>query len=311
MAQVSNYKMKSSDNEHTIVMTVWTPETRKPKGVIQIVHGMREHVGRYGDFAKYLCGSGYIVCGHDHIGHGRSALIYGSFGYFGEQDGAKVLVDDTIGVTRYLKYKYADLPLFILGHSMGSFISRIAAVRSASIIDGLILTGTGGASVVTPVLRVYTELLSDIQGPSRNNYISDKIFTSYVGRELFKYEKKDAWISRDKQTVSRFERDPLTHFSFTNQGYSDLLDLLIASNSNTWYKNFAKNMPIIMLSGTQDPIGGFGMDVPDIAKKLKEHGIRNVNYRLYPGARHELLNEINKEEIYAYILNWLNYHINI
>ncbi|MFV0401838.1 MAG: alpha/beta fold hydrolase [Oscillospiraceae bacterium] len=307
MSQLTKERIPGSDGIHQLSVTIWE-EPAEIKGVVQIVHGMREYVERYNEFAVYLVNHGFVVAGHDHLGHGDTA-VPGEEGFFGEKDGAKALVLDCVRVTRWLRDRYPGLPLFLLGHSMGSFVGRLAILQTASTLSGFLCLGTGGGKAFTPYARVLTGLLSKAKGPGGQSGIAHKVMNAYSAKNLNSEEAEDAWISRDPAVVSRYSGDERTRFEFTNQAYSDLLDLQIAANRKEWYRMVDKHLPILLLSGTNDPIGDMGKDLPKIWRKLAEAGVQDIEYKQYPGARHELLNELNRREVFSDILGWLEEHL--
>lgn len=297
--------IQSSDGEHRLVVTTWLPE-EKPRAVLQIVHGMREHVGRYDEFAQMLSNQGYVVCGHDHIGHGRTALEYGIYGFFGETKGAKTLVDDSNLITKQLSVQYPDTPLFLLGHSMGSFIARLQVLSTSSLLNGFICMGTAGEAQESSLFRVFTAMIAKTKGMQTSSSFMNQSIEMAFGSTLKKGEDKEAWISYNKANVEAFKNDPFTRFYFTNKGYCDLLDLQIASNRDEWYQKLDRLLPIILLSGKDDPVGKMSKDIPKIYNKLVNlSNMNDVSFILYPDMRHEILHENENEVVYKDIINWM------
>lgn len=299
----------STNGTHPIITASWFPQG-EIKAVVQIVHGMCEHIGRYDEFAKFLNKHGYVVCGHDHIGHGRTALGFGKFGYFGEKHGAKTLVSDSNKLSMYLAEIYPDVPRFLLGHSMGSFISRLQLLQTYDLFAGYICTGTGRLMAGTAYLRAYAGALSTIKGGTTTSIFINKSFDKIFHSCLEKNESGDAWISHDKSIVEKYKEDPLTRFYFANKAYADLLDMMMASNREEWYKRMSADIPIFLLSGKDDPIGEYGKAVPEIYEKLlRITKSKDVIYKIYENMRHEILNEINNQIVYDDILEWLEARI--
>lgn len=295
----------SSDGIHKIAAYIWTPVDAPVCGIVQIVHGMREHIGRYADLAAFLNTKGYVVCGHDSLGHGESAKSDGSYGHFGDVDGAKYLVRDCRRMTKLIRKKYPNAPVFLLGHSMGSFIGRIYITRYAKNLAGFICVGTGGDNPVAPFGRTLAWGISHAGFDKKPGNLLDKMaFGTY--KEHYPHEEsKMAWLSRDADVVKAFDDDEHTKGQFTYGGFRDLLDLQMAVSGRKWIKRVPKELPILLISGTEDPVGKYGKSAPKLYERLKAAGVANVSCKLYMGARHEVLNEINKEEVYYDIYCWI------
>lgn len=301
------WEYQSSNKEQQIVATLWEPE-QTPVGIVQILHGMREHMGRYEDFARFLNSAGYVVCGHDYIGHGRTALRWGYYGYFGKSQGAKYLVEDGALLTKILAEKYPNLPLFLLGHSMGSLIGRIEITKVPQLLSGFICMGTLGKNKAAPLFRAFVAGTAKSKGPRANSLIANKMMDTLTGRGMSPAENIDNWLTHDLEQVQRYSEDPHTRFRFTVQGYADLLDLLIAANRSKWYQKVPKNLPILLVSGGQDPISNLAEDLPEIERGLYREQVQDVRCIIYEGMRHEVLNEIDHDIVYQDILDWINDH---
>lgn len=286
-----------------LAVYLWRPRG-EVRGVVQIIHGMREHMGRYDDFAAFLCTQGYAVCGHDQMGHGRSGNSESAFGYFGEKNGTKMLVRDCYRVTRMLQREFAGLPLFLLGHSMGSLIGRLFVLHHSNEIAGFICMGTSGGKHFVPVIRAFAGLTVKMQGSKMESKMLDKLtFLNYNRR--FSELSKNSWLSRDKQSVERYEWDALIRPYLTTSGYRDLYDMQLAVSDKRWFNIVDKTLPMLILSGAEDPLGDYGKGVVQVYERLKLAGALDVECKLYEGARHELLHEINREEVYYDIYAWM------
>jgi alpha-beta hydrolase superfamily lysophospholipase len=298
----------SSDETHKIVFYTWTPPHPPYRGVIQIIHGMREHMGRYADFADFCTRQGYIVCGHDQLGHGKTAQKDGNYGFFGSEDGCECLVADCARASKILSKKYAGLPLFLLGHSMGSFLGRLLIVRSPNLYAGFICMGTGGDIPAAPAARAFLEVVARTKGDKQSMHILNQMVVSPTLMRFDGDSGSMAWLSRDKDVVSAFTDDLMTQPLFTNRGLCDLISLQMAATSKKWAGKVAKNMPILLISGERDVIGRFGKGVVQTYERLKLAGCMDVQCILYEKARHEILNELNREEVYYDIYRWLQDH---
>ncbi|MBO4979065.1 MAG: lysophospholipase [Clostridia bacterium] len=296
----------SADAKHTIVYYVYIPKNREPRAIVQISHGMCEYIGRYEPFAAFLCEKGYVVAGNDHVGHGASAANEADLGF---TSGAENLVDDVHMLTERLKNEYRGLPLVLLGHSMGSFVARRYLEKYPGAADAAIISGTGGPDSPTGFGKLLTKTMMLFKGERyRSELVKSIAFMGY--NKHFEAENcKDAWISRDREIVERYGKDPLCQFTFTLKGYYDLFDLLGKVSDKAWAGNLKKDLPILMISGEDDPVGAYGVGVRKIYDRLTRAQMTDVSLRLYAGARHEMLNETNRVKVFADIAAWLEQKI--
>ena len=274
------------------------------KGIIQIVHGMAEHTDRYLEVAGFLCDAGYAVIMHDHAGHGRSVKTDADDGYFADKDGWLKLVDDVYEVTKLAKETFPGKKLIIWGHSMGSFITRkfIATYKDAA--DAAILCGTAGANPAAGVGIGLANLVCKLKGPkAKSTFINNIAFGSYNKR--FEGRTDFDWLTRDREIVDRYIADPYCGYLFTVQGMEDLIRANAASNAKDWYEKVPKNLPVLLVSGEEDPVGDYGSGVKNVADRLKATGHTRVTVKLYPGCRHEVLNETNRQEVMDDLLAWM------
>lgn len=301
-------KLPSSDGVSTLVCKVSLPdnvEASPPRGIVQIVHGMCEHMGRYKRFMEFLTQQGFLVCGHDHIGHGESCKSKEMLGYFGEENGYKFLVEDAHLVSEALIREYPGVPLFLFGHSMGSMISRLYLSKHSDILSGVILCGTAGANPASRSALACCRAVIRKKGPLYRPKLLDRlIFGSYNHRFPHARTEND-WLSRDPAVVDLYMADPKCSFLFTACGYRDLLSLLYYCNTPAWYQTLSLNLPCLLISGSMDPVGDYGKGVRHIYQKMKKAGVSDLSLRLYPEARHELLNEINYMQVQRDCLFWL------
>lgn len=294
----------SSNGNDVVYFQTYIPES-EPKGIIQIAHGMAEHFGRYHNFAEYLVENGYIVCGNDHLGHGKTAAADDDLGYFGEKNGWVNMVDDLRLLTLDMKRKYGDLPYFLLGHSMGSLLARAYISCHGKDLTGAVLIGTSGenpaAKAALPLIRIITKLKGSRH---RSNLIYTLAFGNY-NRRYEKGSRKLAWMTQDNDNLDAFRADPKCNFVFTVSGFHNLMKLLIYVSRKDWAEEVPNELPIILLSGDLDPVGDFGEGTKQVFKQLQMAEVKDLALKLYPGLRHEILNEPGKEKIYKDILDWL------
>jgi alpha-beta hydrolase superfamily lysophospholipase len=299
-------EIPSNDGVHTLRATVYLPEI--PKGIVQIVHGMAEHIGRYDDFMTYLAENGFIACGHDHLGHGKTAENETELGFFAEKDGDLLVCEDTFAFGKAIREEYPSLPLILLGHSMGSFIVRQTVRLHPNACDALIIMGTGGKNPLSAFGIALSSVICALRGKKHiSNLILSLAFSSYNKRT----DKKNpfAWLTRDEKEIEKHNADPLCMFRFTVSAMRDLIRLQSRANQKAWYANLPKDMPIFIVSGEEDPVGNYGKGVEEIHTSLLAEGILNVTRKIYPDMRHEILNELERQTVYQDILLFVSSQI--
>lgn len=275
------------------------------KGVVQISHGMAEYSNRYARFALELCKAGYAVFVSDHIGHGSSVTDREMLGFFGETEGEEHFVEDLKALTDIIKAEYPDLPFFMLGHGMGSLIARKYTAKYGYLLDGVIYSGTSGENPALSIGISLANALIKQNGPMYRSEVLDAIAFGAYNRKAEKRTKND-WASRDEAEVDKFNADELCGYTYTVSGMKALFITLKQVSSKRWYNSVPLSMPIYLIAGTMDPVGDYSKGVNEVYKLLKKTGHKNVTLKLYEGARHEILNEINRDEVYADIIAWLN-----
>lgn len=297
---------KSADNVHQISYEIIIPNT-KIKGIIQISHGMCEYFGRYLDFAEFMSKHGFIVCGNDHLGHGNSVNTDNELGYFSPENGWKNAVEDLYMLTKIMKENYKDIPYFLFGHSMGSFIARAYTILHGKCLTGAIFCGTSGGMFGIDKMINVIDAVKKVHGET---YRSDKVYKlafGYYNKKITNFKSEHDWISRDKAIVEKYDADKKCNFNFTLNGYENLMGVLQYVSNADWYSAYIKDLPTFIISGDMDPVGDYGKGVYKVFRKLSESNC-NVSMKLYSGARHELLNETNRKEIYNDILSFFDFH---
>lgn len=293
----------SSDGTTQISGLAYIP-LGKPKGILQISHGMCEYIGRYHRFMADMANNGFIVCGHDHLGHGESSPE-DQYGYFGEKDGYKNLVEDLHRMTLLIKDKFEPLPYFLLGHSMGSFITRLYISQYSEELDGVIICGTGGPNPMSKFGTTLSRLTAAVKGPYHRSSALDRMAFGSFNKKFSPARTSKDWLTRDEAIVDTYLNDKKCMFLFTACGFRDLTTLSTLANQAAWYESLNRSLPMLLISGTMDPVGNYGKGVKKVFDRLKNAGIRDVSLRLYPGARHELLNETNYQEVFDDINTWI------
>lgn len=292
--------------------TIYPPNTlpsAKPYATVLIVHGMAEHQGRYAEFAQFLANHHFVVMTFDHLGHGEHAAQTNSLGFMGNPHPADLMIDNVMMYAKQLADNYPNLPHFIVGHSMGSFITRCILQRFGNQFDGAIIVGTASPNPLAKKFLPITKTCNRIAS-KKTNVVFDKIFGK-VNNLPFVFEKNMQdfnWLNSDKQAVQQFINDPLCGFAFTNNGYFALMTLMEQGTNKNWWQNVPTTLPLLFISGKKDPVGQMGKGVPIIVKDLKKHGFTHVEKVLYPNMRHEILLENGKAQVYVDVLNWLLKH---
>ena len=310
MANLREFTYPSSDGIHQVHAAEWTPENGAPRAVLQLVHGISEYIMRYDGFARFMADHGFVVVGNDHLGHGGTATGPEEYGFLAEQDGWKHITDDVRMLRVLTGERYGGLPYFLMGHSMGSFVARTYLIRWPNTLDGCILSGTGQEPAATVA---FGKGVLAMFGAIRGYHIPCKFFNDL---SLGVYNKKFApnrtgadWISRDNDVVDAYVADPLCSFLPTAGMSRDMMGGLqfIADPDNL--AKMDPDTPVYLFSGDQDPVGAMGEGVRKVYGFFQDAGVKDVTMKLYPGGRHEMLNEINRDEVYQDVLAWLEGHM--
>lgn len=300
-----NIIMKDGQENH---IYKWEPEENiNVLGVIQLVHGSCEHAKRYINFAQFLTDKGYAVYANDLRGHGLSVKSNDDLGYFSEKNGWDILVEDLHELTNFIKKEQKSLKIFILGHSMGSFLVRHYAIKYGTEINGLIAIGTAhNPRVMLKFGKFLAERSIEKDGSKYRNYTLNRLSYDSFCNQFKPIRTKQDWLSRDEKVVDRFRSDKKCGFVFTSSAFRDMFDgLLFITNKNNIIKT-PKDLPILLISGDKDPVGSNGKMVNKAYEEYKKAGINNAQMKLYKDMRHEILNEIGKEKVYEDIINWID-----
>ena len=294
----------SSDGKNTIHAELFVPSDNNIKGVVQIAHGMMDYIGRYKGMADVLCKAGYALAGNDHLGHGDSVATPEDYGFFASKGGYDYVIDDVKKMNDLIRKEFPDVPVVLLGHSMGSFISRLYAVKYSGSIDGLIIHGTAGPNPATGAGLLLVKILRAIKGERHRSKFVCSLADGGYNKGFDPAEGSGAWLTRDPSMVADRVGNPKNDFIFTLAGYEDLFNFLGDCNSSRWFREFPKNLPTLVISGEADPVGGFGKGVRYVYENLNKQGA-NVELKLFADARHELFNETNRDEVFTYLIAWL------
>lgn len=300
---VKQIQFKSTDEISELFGWLYIPAESNGV-VVQIIHGMAEHMGRYHDFMRELAQHGYVTCGIDQLGHGHSAHA-DQFGFFAEQDGWKLLIDDQYKFNKIIRSELPEHHVVLLGHSMGSLIARLYASKLPHTIHALILSGTARAGIrVETAIQIANRSVKKF-GPYYPDAGLDKLAFGNYNDHFQPAKTKFDWLSRDKEMVRLYTDDELCGFLFTTSAFRDLFILMRNANNKKCFESTPSDLPILLYAGTMDPVGDFGKGPSQIYERYRKAGVTDIEMVLYEGGRHEMLNEINREQVYSDLLRWL------
>jgi alpha-beta hydrolase superfamily lysophospholipase len=281
----------------------------KPAGevvsILQISHGMCEYIERYGEFIDFLTSHGTLVCGNDHAGHGNSITNMDDLGFFSEHLGYECLTEDLKKMTDLIRSEYPVTPYFILGHSMGSFVLRDYISKYAEGLSGVIISGTGGKNPLASAGLGLASIIEGFKGPRYHSKMFNSVFFNGFTSHFRDEPSEFSWLTRDKQIVESYARDPKCNFIFTMNGFTNLLQLIKKVTASGWTKSIPTSLPILMISGKEDPVGNYGKGVSSVYAELREAGFEDLKLKLYEGGRHEMLNELNRLGVFQDIETWM------
>lgn len=309
----------SRDNASTVRALMWEPDEvasggEAPRGLVQIVHGMSEHVERYEGFASFLCEQGFAVCANDHIGHGKSVSSAEDLGHMPLEVGEDVLVADVqtlreLALERLSQrcdMRVSGIPYVIFGHSMGSFITRVFLTRHAFGVRAAVLCGTGHQPrLLSAAGKALTGSLAKKHGERYVSELVDGMGAGGYGGAIKDAETDLDWIATDPEVVAEYQRDPLCGQKFTVGAYHVLTSLVSDATDLRLARRVPHALPLLFVSGDQDPVGECGAGVHRAAEMYRKAGVESVTEKLYPGMRHEILNEPVKGEVHRDVLAWL------
>lgn len=305
MVKITDFKFSSANGVSDVHGRMWIPNSAV-RGVVQIVHGVAEYVERYHDFASFLAENGYLVAGDDHLGHGYTVRDESERGWFGEKDGWLTLVKDEKRLHDLLAQWYPGVPMVLLGHSMGSFISRTYICLHPEDFDACVLSGTGYHAGI--VARMGMMMAKREIAKNGSQYRSKTLKNIAFGGYLKGIESpigENDWINRDEAAIRAYDADPLCGFVPTAGLMYDMMSGLNMICRDKYLERMDKTMPVLFISGGADPVGAWGRGVRAAANRFRWVAMRDVTVKLYPGARHEVLNELNCREVWGDVLAWL------
>lgn len=297
---------KSLDGTSDINARFWVDSKREPKGVMQLVHGMAEHIDRYDEFARYLASRGFAVCGHDHIGHGGSVEDSSQLGHMPMKGGADILIADVNSLRKVASSRYPGLPYFIFGHSMGSFVTRCYLARYGEGLTGAILCGTGNQpAALSATGNALCHLIGVIKGSDYRSKLIDSLAAGGFNNAIDNPRTAVDWISHSKENVDAYLADGRCGFMFSAGAYAALTSLTREAVSKACVNAYPKELPLLYVAGEEDPVGDCGKGVRAAAKLARNAGLGDVRVKLYPHMRHEILNEDDKAQVMEDVTAWI------
>ncbi|MDR1895057.1 MAG: lysophospholipase [Spirochaetales bacterium] len=293
----------SSEKRTSIVYTRWFDDAAPPKAILLIAHGMSEYAGRYGDFAGFMVQKGWAVYGNDHLGHGKTAAPEDR-GYLSGKGGRHYLVEDMRTLLKKAKEDFPGVKVIFLGHSMGSFIARLFCMKYSQEIDGAIFMGTCGPNPISGAGVFIANIIAFFKGERYRSPFYTRLLMGPYNNYPNPKTPFD-WLNTDEEEVQKYMADELAGFPWTMSGYRELCKMIIEINRPGWAGSIRKDLPILVISGEEDPVGSAkGQGVKAVYQTLQEAGLSRVDLILYPEMRHEILNEKDKQKVYNDILGW-------
>ena len=312
MVRKEELTYKSRDRQTMIHAIKWIPEGRHI-AILQIIHGMQEFIDRYDEYARFLAEKGILVMGNDHLGHGGSVSANGTLGFFCKDDPATVLVRDAHRLKKMVQEENPGIPIFILGHSFGSFVAREYIARYGTGIQGAIIQGTAymPTSTVNSLAKVVGFEQLVLGTKTRSTMINNMAFKGYL-KKIPNPRTKFDWLSHNEESVDKYIANPLNNFVFTLNGFATMAELIKRVQDEGKMEDIPKNLPILITAGKEDPVGNYGEGPEKLYNIYKNQlGIQNVELKLYDEMRHELQQEIGREQVYNDQYNWLKKVIDI
>lgn len=302
----TDFGFPSTDGRSTIHGIIWQPVGQKPVAVVQIIHGMAEHIERYEPFARYLAERGFLVCGHDHIGHGRSS-VKEDLGHMPSKNGAEILVEDSHSMRQIVSGIFPDVPYFMFGHSMGSYTLRVYLTSYGDDLAGAVICGTGWIpQAVSIVGSRVAKALAKVKGERGKSDLVRSMVTGVFSKAVEDPRTEFDWISVNEDNVDDFMEDELSGFDFTLGGYTSLIRIAGMASRLELAKKIPHELPLLFIAGSEDPVGANGRGVAEAVRLVKKAGAKNVKVVLYGGMRHEILNEKDNETVFADVYEWMD-----
>ncbi|MDO4197930.1 MAG: alpha/beta hydrolase [Erysipelotrichaceae bacterium] len=299
------FVFESHDGITNIRAVRYIPE--ETRCILQIAHGMVEFIDRYEGFAKFLCDRGFLVTGHDHLGHGGSVIDESKWGYFAKDDGNRCLIEDMHSLTLITKEMYPDIPYFLMGHSMGSFYTRQYLIDYSDELNGCIIMGTGSPGKIAATMGMnICKVMALFKGwEYRSDMVNNIVMGSYNAQ--FKPNRTSVdWLTKDEAVCDWYLSEPRCTFVFTLNAFCNMFKGISRLYDKELLKKMEKRLPVYFVSGDKDPVGNNGKGVKEAYDSFIEAGMIDAEMKLFENDRHEILNETDKEDVYEDIFNWIS-----
>lgn len=303
MAEVKHFKIRSNRDGLELGVSVVMPE-KEPIGIVQLSHGMVEYRGRYLEFMEVLASAGYIAVISDHRGHGESIRTKDDLGYFYD-DGANAMVDDLHQITVLMKQHFPCLPFYLFGHSMGSMVVRCYTKRFDDELDGLIVCGSPSENKLAGCGKMLCKVMMKLFNDHHRSHFITNIAMGAFQKRFPNEKSKSAWICSDAKVVEAYDNHELCSFTFTLNGYYHLFSLMMETYDKNHWQLKNPQLPILFIAGRNDPCIVDATSFEKAWSFMQEVGYPHVQAKLYDGLRHEILNEVRKDEVYQDIISWL------
>ncbi len=300
----------SAENDVDIFVYSWMPDdVNSVKGIIQIAHGMAEHAARYEEFAAYMTQHSYAVFANDHRGHGKTAGSMENTGIISGNNSWKAVLHDMLLLNQHIHISFPDKKIILMGHSMGSFYVRAYLDVYPETISSVIISGTAWhpALLLSFGLGV-AKLQCLLKGDGNRSHLLDKLSFGAFNAKFKPNKTPFDWLSRDQELCQRYIDDAYCGFVCTSSFFRELFRLLKYVHRKDLYLKLSKDFPILLFSGSMDPVGDFSKGPQKMYHYLKHKGLSNVKLKLYPEGRHEMLNEIDRSEVFDDVTTWINKH---
>ncbi len=301
--EIKTLEVKSTDNIHTLRGKIFIPNG-EIKCLLCLAHGMTEYIDRYDHFFSFLAENGVVAFGYDHLGHGKTAETDNELGFIAHNNGWKYLVNDVAAFTKAVKKMYPETPTVLMGHSMGSFIARLVAESYAAEYDKFIFCGTSGPNPASKAGLLLVKIIKAFKGEKhKSNLIQNIAFGGY--NKGFQGDTPYEWLTTDREVINKYAADKYCTFRFTVSAMGDLMNLLSKCNRNAWFNAVDGTKPILLIAGDKDPVGNYGKGVKAVYEKLIKNG-KKCDIKLYENCRHEIHNDICKDEMFSDILKFID-----
>ncbi len=305
MVQSHSDFLSLNSSSVNLYYSIFTPENKVPKGTILVIHGMQEYSDRYIDFAKFFVEHGFAVLIYDQLGHGKSVKEKIDLGFFQIESPDKKLVDDAAMMNEFLSNSFPEVPHFVLGHSMGSFVARCLLNRDVTKFDGAVIVGTGGKLAGINLLIAYFSLMNKLNPRGITKFNSLFNFMNNIKFRKENLKSSVNWLSLNVKNREDYDNDELCGLPFTNNGFYTLFSIYKKATNKSWASNIPKNFPMSFVSGQNDTIGNFSKGVTQTVENLKTEEFNDITLMVYKDMRHEILREDIREEVFSEINNWL------